>query len=456
MIDPSPSRVTPRPPHMTPHPRYLIDHPRWLLLLVIAVAGCSASEREPTPRQPQPARNADWPGLFGPTNDAHTPETVAPEGWLPAGPPEVWRRAVGTGYSSPVVAEGTVVVLHRVADEEIIEAFDAATGETRWAHRYPTDFVCDFEYSDGPYATPTIHNGRVYTFGAQWQARCLDLRDGSVVWSRELADEYDPVTAEGFPCGVGAWIDDERLVINLGDAGAGIVALDPTTGATLWSATDHRASYTTPRYAEPHGRPTLYAFTFEGLVALDPRDGRVWWFEKHRPSSPLSVNATTPVAWGDRVLAVTGPGPGAVCFEDQPAGAARVVWKDRRAIDSQFNTLMAVGEHVYGYTSSRQFRASLRCVALDTGRLAWDYPSVLKRGSGLVTGDRLLLLGEAGHLAVIEADPAEPRVAYFSEAPLLAAPCYSTPALSGGLLYLRNTESLVAYRARPETPAEPR
>lgn len=392
--------------------------------------------------------------MFGPTNDSHTPEVVAPESWSPAGPPEVWRCEVGGGYSSPVVAEGRVVVLHRQDDEEVVEAFDALTGDSLWTHRYPTDLVCPYDYSNGPYGTPTIRNGRVYSFGGQWQARCLDLPDGSVVWSRNLRDDYEPLTIKGFPYGASPWIDDERLVINLGDQDAGIVALDPETGQTVWAATDHRASYATPRYAKPHGEPTLYVFTFEGLVALNPRDGRVRWIEEHRPRSPLSVNATTPVVWGDRVLAVTGPGPGAVCFETTPGGTARRVWEDRRVIDSQFNTLMAVGGNVYGYTSSRNFQASLRCVSLDTGKLQWEHQSELKRGSGLIAGDRLLLFGEAGHLAVVEADPAVPRIAYFSEGPLLEAPCYSSPALSGGLLYLRNVGSLVCYRARPEVPAE--
>lgn len=415
--------------------------------------GCGGgSSSDPAPKPTTPVVEADWPNLFGPAHNTSTTERVDYESWGPVGPPEVWRREVGDGYSSPVVANGLVVVLHREGDEEVVEAFDATTGEMRWEHRYPTTFECPYDYSNGPYGTPTIYDGRVYTFGGQWQARCLDLADGRVVWRRELAEDYEPATIKGFPYGAGPWVDDQRVVINIGAADAGIVALDRATGETLWTATDHKASYATPRYAEPQGLPTLYFFTFEGVVALDPEDGAVRWFQKHRPGSPLSVNATTPVVWGDHVLAVTGPGPGAICFRTEPEGDFEIVWRDRRVIDSQFNTLMPVGDYVYGYTSSRNLQASLRCVELETGELKWNYQSELKRGTGIVAEDKLLLWGEAGHLAVVDVDPKEPRVRYFSEEPLIEAPTYSTPALARGLLYLRNEGNLVCYRARPAEP----
>lgn len=86
---------------------------------------------------------------------------------------------------------------------------------------------------------------------------------------------------------------------------------------------------------------------------------------------------------------------------------------------------------------------------LATGELKWDYPSDLKRGTGIVAADQLLLWGETGYLAVFDLNPEVPCPVYFTDFPLLEEPCYSTPALARGLLYLRNEGTLVCYRARP-------
>ena len=96
----------------------------------------------------------DWPQLLGPhRNGIYTGETV---GW----PSQfAWQKEVGSGFASPVIVGGRVILFHRKGDREIVEAFEAATGKTVWAFDSPTHYRDDFGFDNGPRATPTVAEG---------------------------------------------------------------------------------------------------------------------------------------------------------------------------------------------------------------------------------------------------------------------------------------------------------
>jgi outer membrane protein assembly factor BamB len=80
----------------------------------------------------------DWPQFLGPDrNGVYLGYDLAKK-WPPAGPPMVWKKEVGAGFSSPVVAKGRLILFHRIGSKEVVEALDAATGENIWSFEYPT------------------------------------------------------------------------------------------------------------------------------------------------------------------------------------------------------------------------------------------------------------------------------------------------------------------------------
>src|SRR5690349_6839518 len=109
---------------------------------------------------------ADWPQFLGPTRDGHSAETQLNWNWPKDGPPVAWKKDVGTGWAGPVVAGGKLLFFHRVGDEEVLAALDPSTGKDLWAAKYPTRYRDDFEFDNGPRATPTVADGRVFTLGA--------------------------------------------------------------------------------------------------------------------------------------------------------------------------------------------------------------------------------------------------------------------------------------------------
>jgi outer membrane protein assembly factor BamB len=390
--------------------------------------------------------------MFGPRHDSTSAETGLITTWPAEGPPELWRREVGEGYSMPVVFNERLVLFHRIGDEEVIECLDAGTGEPIWDHRYPTAYKCKYPYSNGPYSTPVIEGNRLWTIGAEGKIRCLSLDRGDLLWQRDLDADFE-LKESLFAVGGSPLVEGERLIFNLGGSrpGTGVIALDKTTGETLWTTTDDGPAYCTPKGITVNGRRYVMVLTLERLVCLDPSNGTVTGTYPFQAKAVDAVNATTPLVIGDLAFIAAGPGPGCRCLRVTLEGTFIEVWGDRRAIDSQFNNLLHVDGHIYGFTSKWNRGATFNCVELATGEVKWRHESDLMRGSSLRVGDHFILWGELGHLASLRIDSHQARPVCQTAEPLLAAPCFTAPALDRGRLYLRNEEFVLCLDLRPRT-----
>src|SRR5687768_14266822 len=188
------------------------------------------------------AEGQDWPQYLGPTRDGVYKGQPLSETWPSGGPRVVWRKTVGEGFSGPVVAQGRVILFHRVRQEEVVEALDARTGMSQWRYAYPTSYRDDFGFDEGPRAVPVVVNGTVYTFGAQGQLHAIDLMKGTRIWSEDTQQRFR--VAKGFFGAAGSpLVEEGRVLANVGGQNAGIVAFDAKTGKPLWTATEDEASY---------------------------------------------------------------------------------------------------------------------------------------------------------------------------------------------------------------------
>src|SRR5215213_2465638 len=132
---------------------------------------------------------ADWPQHLGPDRDGHSAETGLLRAWPKGGPGVVWKREVGSGWAGPAVAGDRLILFHRVGDDEVVECLDPATGKPHWSAKYHTRYVDDFNFDNGPRATPLIAAGRVFTLGADVDLRAWDLATGTRLWDRNFNKE---------------------------------------------------------------------------------------------------------------------------------------------------------------------------------------------------------------------------------------------------------------------------
>ena len=70
----------------------------------------------------------DWPQFLGPTRNGVYNGPPLASSFPAGGPKTVWRKQVGQGFAGPVVAGERLILFHRVASEEIVEALNARTG----------------------------------------------------------------------------------------------------------------------------------------------------------------------------------------------------------------------------------------------------------------------------------------------------------------------------------------
>ena len=126
----------------------------------------------------------DWPNFLGPHFNATSRETGLLKSWPPGGPPVLWSRQLGASYSAPVTSRGHLVLFHRLGMEEVVECVDARTGVKIWKQSYPSTYVDQFGYNNGPRSSPTIDGSRVYTFGAEGKLTSLDFETGRILWQR--------------------------------------------------------------------------------------------------------------------------------------------------------------------------------------------------------------------------------------------------------------------------------
>ncbi len=387
---------------------------------------------------------ADWPQVLGPNRDGSSPEKGLLGDWPKEGPAVVWKKPVGEGYSGPVIAEGRLILFHRVEDKEIVACLDSATGKERWSYSYPSAYEDDFGKGNGPRATPVVAGGRVYTLGAEGRLTCLRLANGKKVWDRPLLKEYQ-VPRSFFGVGSTPLVEGKLVLVNVGGKKAGIVAFDADSGKEVWRATDDGASYSSPVATTLDGQRYAIFLTRLGVVLLDPKDGAVRYQKRWRPRINASVNAATPLVVGDLLFFSVSYDTGALVLRVQQ-GKVEEVWSNDESMSNHYNTCVHHDGYLYGYHGRQEEGAALRCVELKTGKVRWEQRR-FGCGSTVLADGHLFILTEGGDLVLAEATPKayrEKARARVFDSP----PCRAPIALADGRLYARDGARLVCWNLK--------
>lgn len=382
----------------------------------------------------------DFPQFLGPTRDARLEGPRLARDWQARPPKKLWRQPIGAGWSSFAVVGPYAVTQEQRGDHELVSCYEITSGKLLWAHADPGRFNAVIA-GDGPRATPTISEGRVYALGAGGRLDCLDGASGEVVWTRDLlADHKAPNLEWGKSCSPA--IIGELVVVSAGGRdGHSLAAYDKTSGEPLWHGGDDPSSYSSPLLAELAGVEQILIVNHHALAAHDPADGRVLW---HYPWTGDQPKVAQPVVVGpNQVLIGSGYGIGCMLLQIERGGdgelSCREAWKSHnRKLKPKFTNVVLRDGYVYGIDDGR----TLVCLELARGDLKWR-GGRYGHGQLLLVGDLLVVQSETGEVALVEASPE--RYAELTQFHAIDGKSWNTPALAGPYLLVRNAEEAACY-----------
>lgn len=287
------------------------------------------------------ASAGDWPRFLGPDANGISTEKLSNKSWNTKPPKMLWSVPMSDGgYSGPSVANGLVMIVDHVGNNDVVRALRLSDGKEAWRFEYEEKVDSQHGFAR---ATPTVSGGKVYTISRMGVAHCLDAKTGKPIWRVDTIQEFGGKVPQWF-VSASPLVDGNRVLFTPGGPDASVVALDKNTGKTLWKGggTGPDMGYATPIVATLAGKRQYVLWLMERLLGLDPATGATLWSF----SFPRSCSIATPVQVGQSVFITSGYNKGCALV-DVGAQGASARWQNRE-MQAHISTPVLVGGYLYG------------------------------------------------------------------------------------------------------------
>jgi len=386
----------------------------------------------------------DWPEFRGPTGQGLSPAKDVPIRWS-ATENVAWKTAIpGSGWSSPVLANGRLYLTTTKSIEGVKSlklaamCLDARDGKLLWSTNVfsPEDGASLHRKNSYASPTPVVRDGRLYVHFGHLGTACLDL-DGHVLW-RQTSIKYPPVHGNG---GSPVLAGDLLIFSCDGAADPMVVALDRRTGEVRWKtprnneSAPKKFSFSTPLLITNAGREELISPGSGGTYAYDPATGRTLW--KVSTGAGFSVVPRPVFAHG--LLFVNTDYDFPKLFAIRPGGegdvtSSHLAWQTGRGAPSTPSALVA-GEELYFVSDA----GIATCADAKTGKVHWNE----RLGGGfsaspVFADGRVYFQNEEGVGYVLKAGKSFEQLAKNELGERTLASC----AVDDGTLFIRGAEHL--------------
>lgn len=401
-----------------------------------------------------------WPSIRGPSFDGCSPEINLANEWPASGPPILWSRSLGQGYSAIVVSGDRAYTQAQSLGGQYVHCLDANTGETIWEYRYDWPYEPAGLYP-GPRATPTIHGDSVYFVSPSGELGCLNALTGKLKWLVNLVETYHG-EGQGFGYACSPTIIDDLVFMLVGGKNASMVALSAKDGSEVWRSGSDAASYTPALPIRYQGRGIVVGYMQNCVVAHERSTGKLVF--RTELSNGYDEHSAWPL-YREPYLWLSGPFRGGSTLYEITSTGMKPVWSNNKLSNDVASSVL-VGDHIYGFDvleaqskAHRPTRGVFRCLEFATGKVCWTQGEEKERPkfgkdvghAAVIAADgKLYLLNDMGELIMARATPESyeelGRIAIFS-----GDPVWTTPTLSRGRIYARNhATAMCIYVGRPE------
>ena len=433
-----------------------------VLLSVVVMSAYAPGGASTTTSDAEPG----WPFIRGPNYDGRSDERGLAESWPDEGPPVLWTRPLGQGYSAFVAWDDRVATQYQTLGGQYLVCLEADSGETVWQRRYGLPYEPVGVYP-GPRASPTYAGGRLFFVSPRGVVECVDAGSGRQRWSVDLEARFGIRGADfGYSCS--PTVVDGKVVLPVGAPGASLVALETEDGSVVWQAGDDPASYTPAYPITFGGRRLVLGYLQNALVCHDLQTGQRLWrrslssgYDEHS-AWPLYEEPylwiSGPFRSGSSLLRLTGDAEASVA----PVRTSRVMSNDI------FSSVLHEGT-IYGFDlrdvqakTHRPSRGQFRSIDFLSGEENWSTGAAKSRRGGdqgengphvghatvIVADDKLILLNDTGELILARATPA--RYVELGRVTVLGGEIgWTQPALHRGRLFVRNQSRAACVYLRP-------
>jgi outer membrane protein assembly factor BamB len=445
-------------------------HKRIVYRLVCSILGvllCGAAlflmhRKVHGPDRPEPpetilqARPTDWPQWHGPERNNRSRETGLLKVWPKTGPRMRWKTAgLGQGWSSPSIAYTRIFVTGTEARREFLACLDI-TGQFMWKvfygsafHRYP-----------GARSTPAIADGCAYVISGRGEVVCIDIPSRMIKWKLDGFTIFEGKTHH-FGTAECPLVFNNKVFYTPGGERTTVVALHKETGQTLWQSPslNDQAAYVSPLLIRHGNRDILVTVTGMHIVAIDPQTGAIVWtypyVQAHmtrKSIKPLIQNAVSPLYDKGQIYVTSGYDHVGVALQLSEDGSqVSLRWEDRN-LDCHHGGVILHEGHLYGSSWHSNFTGNWVCLDWETGGVRYDC-HWFDKGAILYADGMLYCYEEQdGHLALVKATPDAFEIISTFKITLGTGEHWAHPVIHNGILYIRRGESLAAFDIKKTSP----
>ncbi len=396
----------------------------------------------------QPANDKkDWPQFLGPQRNGISQESGLLDRWPAGGPKEVWRVPGGVGMSGLVISRGRLVTLVQKDGEQQLVSLDSLTGKTVWEQPLASEYQNGM--GNGPRATPAISGDLIFAYTGEGILAAVNFASGKIVWTHNVVEELGGQVAD-YGMASSPLVIDNRVHVTVGAPNATVAAYETTTGKLVWKSGEDPAGYSSPTLLNVGGRSQLVVYSGASVLGMSPDDGALLW--RHPYETNFDCNIVTPLAVKDQVFVSSGENHGSVLLSLKPKGSkfdVSEVWKSqgpKSVLRNEWQTSILQDGFLYGFDNVGAAGpvTHLTCINALTGERAWQQ---LRFGKGnLIAADgKLFMTTMNGELVV--ARISSKGYDEIGRAEVLKQ-TRQAPALSNGLLYLRDNDEIICLDVR--------
>ncbi|HIE26731.1 TPA: alcohol dehydrogenase [Candidatus Poribacteria bacterium] len=397
---------------------------------------------------------SDWSQWLGTERNGLSKETGLLKEWPEGGPKLLWSEdgftsvnhveGIGSGFSSPSIANGSLYITGMIDNNEILSAYDLE-GNLKWRKEYGKAF--SKSYPDAR-TTPTVDGNSIYVISGTGDVVCFDATSGDIKWSVKAFDKFEGKHGSWGIAESPLIVDDKVIYTPCGEKTT-VVALDKNTGETVWASEsiNDKSAYVSPILVERGGKKLIVGVTGDYIIGVNAANGKIEWQFNYKETSEKGrdINAVSPIYHNGYIYVTSGYDHGGAMLKLSEDGTnVSLAWVDS-TLDTHHGGVVLVDGYIYGANWINNGEGNWVCLDWNSGKTMYE-KKWHNKGS-IIYADGMLYCYEekTGNLGLVKASPEDFTVVSSFKIKQGKGPHWAHPVISDGRLYIRHGNVLMVY-----------